>query len=657
MILVTLGTQKQKFYRLLDAIEKINTKEKIVVQAGWSADYKSDKMEIFDFISYDEMEKYIDEASLIITHGGTGSIVMPLQHNKKVIAAPRLEKYGEHVNDHQTEIVNVFSDEGHILAFNDGDDLQEIYDKSKKFKPVPYKSNTEQFVKELDKEINQKNDKIRFWPSAVLLFLIFLLISLWVPYCGDDWTNNILGLDSIVDYFRVAYQKYLDVEGRFFSRIFVLIFTHYKFLWAIINALMISGIFVLINKIIKNKNNKFIRFLTFTLFVFISNEILRQVIVWPTGSATYMFPMFLTIIFLYFNNNIWENDYKISNLKFIVSLIMIMIVSMSIETVSVAMVFITLFIFVYVFWKTKKFDIKRFICFLISLIGFILMRVSPGATLRLADTGFSNIGFIDMMKTSIPKFVEYTYLTNIVLIILMVFVCYLLLKNNKVKYLFVKMLALGVIPLLTVIMSAYKFCRLYLGFEVNILNKGLFLVNSSNVVIIIYWLFFTFAFIYLIYRYINESNKIKILFYTFIGYLANAAMLFSPIWGGRTTSFTVVMLFIVCMLIINNYKADLFNNTLFKRSLVIITVLWILCMLILYYNVYLQNKNRELTIEKQIAENSKTVTLELLPEYALHTANAWNNWHQSMLKAYYGIDDDVQLNRKVVKYRYNLFYK
>ena len=80
-------------------------------------------------------------------------------------------------------------------------------------------------------------------------------------------------------------------------------------------------------------------------------------------------------------------------------------------------------------------------------------------------------------------------------------------------------------------------------------------------------------------------------------------------------------------------------------------------MLILYYNVYLQNKNRELTIEKQVAENSKTVTLELLPEYALHTANAWNNWHQSMLKSYYGIDDDVQLNRKVVKYRYNLFYK
>lgn len=155
MILVTLGTQSQKFYRLLEAVDKLKTKEKIIVQAGGSADYKSDKMEIFDFISYDEMEKYIEEASLIITHGGTGSIIMPLQHGKKVIAAPRLAKYGEHVNDHQTEIVNVFSDEGHILAFNDGDDLQDIYEKSKKFKPIPYKSNTKHFIKMLEKEIDK----------------------------------------------------------------------------------------------------------------------------------------------------------------------------------------------------------------------------------------------------------------------------------------------------------------------------------------------------------------------------------------------------------------------------------------------------------------------------------------------------------------------
>ena len=177
MILVTLGTQSQKFYRLLDAVEKLNTKEKIIVQAGGSADYKSEKMEIFDFISYDKMQEYIDKADLIITHCGTGSIVMPLQKSKKIIACARLEKYGEHVNDHQKEIVDVFAEEGHILKFDDGDDLQKIYDKSKTFKLKKYVSNTENFKKELQKEIALlSNSKNLCWIILVILLVLCLLI-------------------------------------------------------------------------------------------------------------------------------------------------------------------------------------------------------------------------------------------------------------------------------------------------------------------------------------------------------------------------------------------------------------------------------------------------------------------------------------------------
>lgn len=657
MILVTLGTQKQKFYRLLEAVEKLKTKEKIVVQAGWSADYKSDKMEIFDFISYDEMEKYIEEASVVITHGGTGSIIMPLQHNKKVIASPRLEKYGEHVNDHQTEIVNVFSDEKHILAFNDGDDLQKIYDDSKKFIPLPYKSNTGTFSKHLEEEINKPSDKIRFWPWAIGLFLIFLLISLWVPYCGDDWPNNLQVLNSIADYFKIAYQRYLDVEGRFFSRIFVLLFSHHKVLWAIVNALMMVSIFVLINKIVKNKKNKFIRLLTFSLFLFISNDILRQTVIWPTGSATYMLPMLLTIVILYFNDGIWENNYHISNFKFVFSLLIIAIVSMSVENVSIAMVIITLFTFIYVFIKTKKFDIKRFIWFLVSFIGFVLMRISPGAAMRLANMGFGDTSVIDMIALNIPKFIDYTYLTNIILVILMVLACYLILKNSKVKYLLGKMIIIGVIPLLTMIMSFYKFVRFYFGIDFSFLNKCLFLVNPANIFVTVYWGLFTLVFIFLISKYINKNEKIKMLFYLLVGYLANCAMLLSPSWGGRTTLFTVVMLFIVCLLIINYYSFDLFNNCIVKNILMVGMIFWILCMLILYHSVYMQNLSREKIIKKQVAEELKTIDVELILEYALHTPNAWNDWHQAIFKKYYGINEDVQLNRKVIKYKYKLFYK
>ena len=151
MVLVTLGTQKQPFTRLLEQIEQSNIKEEIIVQAGHTK-YESKKMKIFDFIDYEKMEKLIEEADLIITHGGTGSIVGPLKKGKKVIASPRLKKYGEHVDDHQEQIVDTFSEVGYILKLDEQGNLDELVKTIKKQKMEVFHSNTEFFIQHL-KEI------------------------------------------------------------------------------------------------------------------------------------------------------------------------------------------------------------------------------------------------------------------------------------------------------------------------------------------------------------------------------------------------------------------------------------------------------------------------------------------------------------------------
>ena len=45
MIFVTLGTQDKKFPRLLQAVEQINTDERIIIQTG-STEYKSNKKKL-----------------------------------------------------------------------------------------------------------------------------------------------------------------------------------------------------------------------------------------------------------------------------------------------------------------------------------------------------------------------------------------------------------------------------------------------------------------------------------------------------------------------------------------------------------------------------------------------------------------------------------
>ena len=158
MILVTLGTQDKKFTRLLDSIQKLIDKkiikEKVVVQAGCSCDYKSDDMEIFDLIPMDEFDKLISECDILITHGGVGSIITGLKNNKKVIAAARLKKYGEHTNDHQLQIIENFYKEGYLLSLSNFDDLENILLNIKSFKPKKYKSNTNNFIKIIENKID-----------------------------------------------------------------------------------------------------------------------------------------------------------------------------------------------------------------------------------------------------------------------------------------------------------------------------------------------------------------------------------------------------------------------------------------------------------------------------------------------------------------------
>ncbi len=141
MILVTLGTQDKPFTRLLDALEKLKQNglitDDILVQAGFTK-YTSNVLKIKDYYSQIELDELRQKADLIITHAGVGSILDSLKFNKKVIGVARLKMYGEHANDHQYEILDVFSLDGYILRCDDFEKLAEVIKSCDKFQPKKY---------------------------------------------------------------------------------------------------------------------------------------------------------------------------------------------------------------------------------------------------------------------------------------------------------------------------------------------------------------------------------------------------------------------------------------------------------------------------------------------------------------------------------------
>ena len=128
MIFVTVGSQKFQFNRLLNEIDKLieenKLTEEVFAQTGYS-DYIPKNYNYKDFLDRDEFKNIMEKCDKVITHGGTGAVIGAVKEGKKVIAIPRLKKYGEHVDDHQVEIVNQFSNMNLIFK---ADDVDYIFD-------------------------------------------------------------------------------------------------------------------------------------------------------------------------------------------------------------------------------------------------------------------------------------------------------------------------------------------------------------------------------------------------------------------------------------------------------------------------------------------------------------------------------------------------
>ena len=153
MIFVTLGSQKFQFNRLLKAVDELDTDEEIFAQIGYS-DYKPQNYTYKEFLDREEFAAWEQKADIVITHGGTGAIIGAVKKGKKVIAVPRLAKYGEHVDDHQIQLIGQFRNLTLIYACMDGD-LQKALEVVKNTTYNEYKSNTDTIIKSLEEFIER----------------------------------------------------------------------------------------------------------------------------------------------------------------------------------------------------------------------------------------------------------------------------------------------------------------------------------------------------------------------------------------------------------------------------------------------------------------------------------------------------------------------
>ncbi|HEU5820353.1 TPA: multidrug MFS transporter, partial [Streptococcus pneumoniae] len=148
MIFVTIGTHEQQFNRLIKEVDRLKgegfIQDDVFIQTGFS-DYEPVYCQWKNLISYDEMNRYIDEANIIITHGGPATFMAVIAKGKIPIVVPRLKKFGEHVNDHQMEFCSKILSEGYELSLIN--DISELQYSLKQEKKTKFYSNNTCFLK------------------------------------------------------------------------------------------------------------------------------------------------------------------------------------------------------------------------------------------------------------------------------------------------------------------------------------------------------------------------------------------------------------------------------------------------------------------------------------------------------------------------------
>ena len=159
MIFLTVGTQFS-FDRLVKAVdfavERGQITEQVYAQIGKNS-YRPHNFESIPSLEKPLFDKYICEASCIISHAGMGTIAMVLSNNKPLLVMPRQKKNGEVVNDHQIAIARKFEELGHILAVYREEDLQAKLEQLKSFVPRPRTNNTEAIINKISEYLSCLN--------------------------------------------------------------------------------------------------------------------------------------------------------------------------------------------------------------------------------------------------------------------------------------------------------------------------------------------------------------------------------------------------------------------------------------------------------------------------------------------------------------------
>lgn len=472
-------------------------------------------------------------------------------------------------------------------------------------------------MKAIQKFLNKENFLL------ISIFLFILAICSLTPIVGDDWKNYIVsssGMKAILD---GTISMYMTWEGRIGSRFLIYFLTSHKIIYDLIVALFTTLAIYFVGQFVQKKQRYIVYLLCFASILLCSRKIFLETYLYVAGGITYLFPTMLFIGYLYYYFKVLSKR-SAYWYEWILLFLFSMVLPTFVEHVGVAFVVINFVLFIYHSYQNKRIDYLFLSIFLLSLISSLAVVMSPGNTLRNKVDG-TQISMIRLILRNYRNFIYYTFTINAFLLILMnaVYVIYI---NRYVQRNFMKIVAMifAVVPssFITILQTLHDFgiITLYL---------------QNNFIVIFYFILYASSLLFL---FIKIEKKKEYYLLLIASLLPNLAMMASPIWGGRTTFTTVILLSFLCILLI--FK-DRRHNSIFTASLTIVMAGIAILYSIIYINLYSFVQYQKKEIKEHMHDDS--ICVYQISEHVIAGLVPYDEYHIDTYKEYYHIPVETQL--------------
>ncbi len=470
---------------------------------------------------------------------------------------------------------------------------------------------------------------------TISIFLIFAYIAYITPYAGDDW-----GYAFNNGYFNKLWYLYTTWSGRVLAELWVMWSASNKIHFIISNALIFSSSYLFAN-LIFYKENRFIKnsFIFLALIFSVSVQLRMETYSWSTGS-TYSAALSFALAYIYLNIRLMFKDkgldYKVITMMVLGSL-SALCAGLFNEGISAALAISSIFVAIYAYYYKRRYFIYFLIAMFCSILALLIMRLSPGATLRFNrdHLEWASKGILYQITFNYSNLVYYTFHSSKFLVIFLSSTLILLLVE-KYKQLNKSFLI-------------YNLAYLILSFPLIIANrlpKNLELALDHNSIFgKIYWTIYAINLLVIIFFALKKSLKRDVILYlTLLALGANTVMLISPIFGARSSLYTYYFLSISIILILNELEKlhPIIDKTIFIGSIILFAIK------LKYYHyifkiVENENRIREAAIEYyRTNPKEKEAWFKKYPPGTLHGIDIEpdDHYHFEVFKRYFNLPQE-----------------